>query len=396
MFSVEDLHRMLIVASDTPGISDLDFMSDHPVFVNWYGDRHVMRRDGTILKGDECDVSLLHECITPDEIRFIANHLFRGAAAQEEMNRTQGGLNMAYLVEEKHAVGHARRGAKHRFRVNMVQGKNTYDETNVQITIRPLPNMVKFPEDYGIPPEIIRHFFHTRGMVLVTGPTGSGKTTLLASILRDWLERSTHSLKIITAEDPIEIVLQEVIHQMLLSGRIPKSFIHHAEIPGNLKTFSLSIREAVRRHPNAALFGELRDRESIDAALELVLTGHLVLSTTHTTGVGSTIDRLISGFPTEEKPMKKQDLVYSLRLVVSQLLVKTADGKQTAIREYLPFTTPVRKVLLETPIEHLYPVIDRLLQQYGRPMIRDIEDRYRDGLITEATYRTLEEEHGLV
>ena len=81
--------------------------------------------------------------------------------------------------------------------------------------------------------------------------------------------------------------------------------------------------------------------------------------------------------------------------LVSQLLIKSTDGKYTAIREYLPFSTSVRKKLLETSIEDLYPVIDDLLVQHGRPMIRDIEDRYRDGIISEETYRILEAEHAL-
>ena len=393
MFTVEDLHRALILASDM-GASDLDFQTEYPMFLNLYGEHRVLTRDGRILDTESAE-NLHLESILPEEMRFIANHLFRGSAAQEEMNRTRGGLNMAYVVEEHHPIGHERRGKQHRFRVNMVQGQNSNSETNVQITIRPLPGIVKFPEEYGIPDAIREHFFHTRGMVLVTGPTGSGKTTLLASMLRDWLERGKHSMKIITAEDPIEIILQDVITNMIHEGRIPRSFIHHAEVPTNLRDFGLSIREGMRRHPDAAMIGELRDKESISVAIELVLTGHLVLSTTHTIGVGSTIDRLISGFPTEEKLMKKQDLVYSLRLVVSQLLVKSSDGRRTAIREYLPFTTPVRKKLLETPIENLYPVIDDMLVQHGRPMIRDIEDRYRDGIISEETYRILEAEHAL-
>ena len=393
MFTVEDLHRALILASDM-GASDLDLQTEYPMFLNLYGEHRVLTRDGRILDTELAE-NLHLECIHPEEMRFIANHLFRGAAAQEEMNRIRGGLNVAYVVEEHHPIGHERRGKKHRFRVNMVQGQNSNGETNVQITIRPLPGMVKFPEEYGIPDAIREHFFQTRGLVLVTGPTGSGKTTLLASMIRDWLERGRHSLKLITAEDPIEIILQDVITSMIEEGRVPRSFIHHAEVPINLRDFQLSIREGMRRHPDVAIIGELRDKESISAAIELVLSGHLVLSTTHTIGVGSTISRLISGFPTEEKLMKKQDLIYSLRLVVSQLLVPSTDGKRTAIREYLPFTTPVRKTLLETPIEDLYHAIDGMLVQHGRPMIRDIEDRYRDGIISEETWQRLEAEHAL-
>lgn len=82
-------------------------------------------------------------------------------------------------------------------------------------------------------------------------------------------------------------------------------------------------------------------------------------------------------------------------MVVSQLLIQSTDGKRTAIREYLPFTTPVRKMLLETPIEDLYPMIQNMLVQHGRPMILDIEDRYRDGIISDETYRVLEAEHAL-
>lgn len=392
--SVHDLHHLLITASDM-GASDIDFQTELPVFFNRYGVHQPVSKKGEMLEIGATMDRLHHESITPEEIRFIANHLFRGAAAQAEMNRTHGGLNMAYVVEEDHPIGHERRGKKHRFRINMVQGQNSNGETNVQITIRPLPGMVKFPEDYGIPKEILEHFFHTRGIVLVTGPTGSGKTTLLASVLRDWVERSHHSLKLITGEDPIEIVLQDVIMQMIESGKVPNCIVHHAEVPTNLRDFALFIREAMRRHPDAALIGELRDMESISAAIELVLTGHLVLSTTHTIGVPATIDRLISGFPTEEKLMKKQDLVYSLRLIVSQLLVRSSDGKLTAIREYLPFTSVVRKKLLATSIEDLYLVLMELLQEHGRPFILDIRDRYEAGIISEDTFRELEAEHAL-
>ena len=392
--SVHSLHRLLVKASDL-GASDIDFQTEFPVFFNLYGIHQPVTKDGEKMEIGATMEHLRHETLLPEEIRFIANHFFRGAAAQEEMHRTRGGLNVAYVVEEDHPIGHERRGKKHRFRINMVQGQNSNSETNVQITARPLPGMVKFPEEYGIPQEILDHFFHTRGIVLVTGPTGSGKTTLLASILRDWLERSHHSLKLITGEDPIEIVLQDVIVQMIESGKVPNCIVHHAEVPTNLRDFALFIREAMRRHPDAALIGELRDLESISAAIELVLTGHLVLSTTHTIGVPATIDRMISGFPTEEKLMKKQDLIYSLRLIVSQLLVRTTEGKLTAIREYLPFTAVVRKKLLATSIEDLYLVLMELLQEHGRPFILDVRDRYEAGIISEETYRTLEAEHAL-
>ena len=377
------------------GASDIDFQTELPVFFNLYGVHQPMTKSGEMLEIGSEVTHLRQETLTSDEMRFIANHFFRGAAAQEEMHRTRGGLNMAYVVEEDHPIGHARRGKKHRFRINMVQGQNSNGETNVQITIRPLPGMVQFPEAYGVPQEILDHFFHSRGIVLVTGPTGSGKTTLLASILRDWLERSHHSLKLITGEDPIEIVLQDVIVQMIESGKVPNCIVHHAEVPTNLRDFALFIREAMRRHPDAALIGELRDLESISAAIELVLTGHLVLSTTHTIGVPATIDRLIAGFPTDEKLLKKQDLVYALRLIVSQLLVPTVEGKLTAIREYLPFTAPVRKRLLATPIDDLYLVLLELLSEYGRPFILDIRDRYEAGVISEATFKALEAEHAL-
>ncbi|MBN6739011.1 Flp pilus assembly complex ATPase component TadA [Acidithiobacillus sp. MC6.1] len=396
MFGVDDLRRILVIAADMD-VSDLDFQTGYPLFANLYQYRHVMAREGKLLTQADVDAGhpLQLEIFTPEEMRLIANHLFKGAAAQEEMNRIRGGLNVAYMVEEKHAIGHERRGKKHRFRVNMVQGQTSGGETNVQITIRPLPAMVKFPEEYGIPDAIRENFFHPRGMVLVTGPTGSGKTTLLASMLRDALERLMASYKIITAEDPIEIVLQDVIEQMLCNGKIPRSFVHHAEVPTNLHGFDLSIREGMRRHPNIAMIGELRDKESISAALEMVLTGHMVVSTTHTIGVSATIDRLISGFSTEEKLIKKQDLVYSLRLIVSQILVPSADGKVTPLREWLVFDATVRDRLLKTSIEHLMPEMDRLLVECGRPMIRDVEDRYREGKITEAVYRRLEKDYAL-
>jgi twitching motility protein PilT len=179
------------------------------------------------------------------------------------------------------------------------------------------------------------------GLVLVGGPTGSGKSTSLAALV-DRLNRE-RPLHIITLEDPIEI-----IH----SGQ--RSLVNQREIGRHTRNFAQGLRSALRQDPDVILIGELRDLETIRLALRAAETGHLVLATVHARSAAGSIDRLVEVFAAEEKALVRKMLADSLRVVVSQQLVKRVGGGRVAAREVLVATPAVRNLIREGRLAQLH------------------------------------------
>jgi len=163
-------------------------------------------------------------------------------------------------------------------------------------------------------PEVLRELTkQPRGLVLITGPTGSGKSTTLAAMI-DYINRN-RACHILTVEDPIEYVYTQ-----------DKSFIHQREVGSDVESFAASLRSAMREDPDVILVGEMRDYETISAAITAAETGHLVLSTLHTTGAASTIDRIIDVFPPHNQQQIRTQLASTLKAVITQTLLPRADG----------------------------------------------------------------------
>ncbi|OFA17014.1 hypothetical protein A4U49_04330 [Acidithiobacillus ferrivorans] len=377
----EALHQLLRYVAMTDGVSDLNLLT---------GWRPYVEIEGIHQAVDGFDMALSKE-----EMTFIANQFYHGSAAMEEMNRTREGINTAYMVHEHgRAMDDPLRGKRFRFRVNMMRGVDWQGGANIQITVRPLPGIPKMPEEYGIPPEVMDNFWHPEGIVLITAPTGNGKTTLLGSMVRKALEDLTFSTKFVTVEDPVEIIFENVLRDMLNRGITPTSMVHQSEVPTSIKSFAAAVREFMRRHPGKAIVGELRDLETINAAIEIALTGHQVLATTHTTGVVATIQRLISGFPLDEKLIKKQDFLYTMRLIVSQRLIRGVNGKKFAIREWMIFDREARNKLLDTPLANLYVVLQDMVPKHGQSWITDLNRALKEGRLSPESYKILEAEYG--
>jgi twitching motility protein PilT len=183
-------------------------------------------------------------------------------------------------------------------------------------------------------PSVIRDFcdFH-QGMVLVTGSTGTGKSTTLAAMI-DHLNQ-TRSLNIISLEDPIEFVHPSKSSQVI-----------QRELGTHLASFADGVRSAMREDPDVILVGELRDAETISMAMTAAETGHLVLGTLHTTGAVKTIDRIIDALPGELREQTKSFLAQSLKAVVTQVLVKTPDGRgRKAVLEILVNNRAISKLI---------------------------------------------------
>jgi twitching motility protein PilT len=221
-----------------------------------------------------------------------------------------------------------------RFRVNIYR-----KDTGVGATFRTIPTEVPSLEKLALPPIVTKLCDYHQGMILVTGSTGTGKSTTLAAMI-DHLNH-TRKLNIISLEDPIEFV-----------HRSKNSQVIQRELHTHIPSFAEGVRAAMREDPDVILVGEMRDAETIRMAMTAAETGHLVLGTLHTTGAVKTIDRVIDALPVEEREQTKSFLAQSLLAVVTQVLIKTTDGRgRRAVCEIMVMTKAIAK-LIQTDQSH--------------------------------------------
>jgi len=210
--------------------------------------------------------------------------------------------------------------------------------TGVGGVFRVIPPSIPTMQELGLP-EVVEKMLHAhQGLILVTGATGTGKTTTLAAMI-DWLNRNRR-FNIITLEDPIEFM-----HESRESLVVQRSVGLH------VKSFAEGVHAALREDPDVILVGELRDPETISMAMTAAETGHLVLGTLHTTSAVKTLDRIIDAMPTEQKPLAATFLAQHLQGVISQKLVRTADGRgRKAILEIMLNTSGIANLILNRKI----------------------------------------------
>jgi len=216
-----------------------------------------------------------------------------------------------------------------RFRVSILKAKGSYG-----LVLRQIPNRMFGLRDIGLPDRIKELLYRPRGLILVTGPTGSGKSTTLASMINYINEhRDGH---IITIEDPIEYYHPH--KQCIVTQR---------EIGVDVPSFSEAIRRALRQDPDIILVGEMRDLETIEAAISAAETGHLVFGTLHTNSAAKTIDRIVDAFPANMKEMIRTQLASSIVAVISQVLCKKTGGGRIAGYEIMINTTSIASLIRE-------------------------------------------------
>jgi twitching motility protein PilT len=238
-----------------------------------------------------------------------------------------------------------------RFRVNVFR-----KDTGVGAVFRTIPTEIPTLDKLALPPIVKKLCDYHQGMILVTGSTGSGKSTTLAAMID--LLNTTRKLNIISLEDPIEFV-----------HRSKSSQVIQRELGTHLPTFAEGVRAAMREDPDVILVGEMRDAETISMAMTAAETGHLVLGTLHTTGAVKTIDRIIDALPIEEREQTKSFLSQSLLAVVTQVLVKTADGQgRKAVCEVMVMTKAIAK-LIQTDQTHQIPSQVQMGREFGMQML---------------------------
>ncbi|OGS27327.1 MAG: type IV pili twitching motility protein PilT [Elusimicrobia bacterium RIFOXYB2_FULL_48_7] len=228
-----------------------------------------------------------------------------------------------------------------RFRVNVFLQKN-----GVEAVLRVIPTVIPTPEEIELPPQITSLADLPKGLVLVTGPTGSGKSTTLACLLN--LINTKHKHNIITVEDPIEFVYEH-----------KSSIIRQREVGAHTKSFAHALKYSLRQDPDVILIGEMRDLETIGAALTIAETGHLAFATLHTQDAAQTVDRVIDVFPPHQQQQVRVQLASTLKAVVSQILLPRIDTQgRAAAREIMTVTPAIANLIREGKTHQIYNAID--------------------------------------
>jgi twitching motility protein PilT len=257
-----------------------------------------------------------------------------------------------------------------RFRVNVFQQRG-----NVGLVLRVIPTKIRALDELYMPKIIEQICEEARGLVLVTGVTGSGKSTTLAAMIDR--VNSTRPEHIITIEDPIEFL-----------HRDKKGFVNQREVEVDTPSFGSALRASLRQDPDVILVGEMRDLETIGTALHAAETGHLVFSTLHTLDAVETINRIISVFPPPEQKQIRLQLAATVRAVVSQRLVRKADGQGRVPAVEIMLSTAYIRECIITPekTRSIREAIAQGVSQYGMQTFdQSLYDLYTQGLVTYET-----------
>lgn len=253
----------------------------------------------------------------PEDTERIALELIGRHTHANRILQTEGACDLSYSVE-----------GLSRFRVNIFRQRGTY-----AIVLRVIPAVIPTFDALHLPPRLKEIAELKNGIVLVTGPTGSGKSSTLAAIINQINEEKAYH--IVTIEDPIEFLHPH-----------KKSTLHQRELHSDTPTFALALRAALRQAPKVILVGEMRDRETVEIALEAAETGHLVLSTLHTVDASKTVERVTGLFPLEEQRAVRLRVAKAFRYIVSQRLIPAKSGQsRVAAFEILKSTLRTREYI---------------------------------------------------
>jgi twitching motility protein PilT len=294
--------------------------------------------------------------LTPGHTASIAKLIIGNQQTALDTLEDQGSTDLSFSVP-----GDAR------FRVNIFKQRGTH-----AIVMRVIPMRPPRFNDFNLPEQLREIVDVKNGIVLVTGPTGSGKSSTLAAIID--LINETHYYHIVTIEDPIEFLHTH-----------KNSTIHQRELHSDTPSFSIALRAALRQAPKVILVGEMRDRETIEVALEAAETGHLVLSTLHTIDASKTVDRIIGVFPKNEEKVIRTRIAQSFRFIISQRLIPVADGKgRVAAIEILKSTMRTREYIEkgESEGKSLIDAMEQGDQDGMQTFDTVIENLIRDGVVS--------------
>jgi len=289
-------------------------------------DIHIVAQAHPLLR---IDGRLLPVTSEPPLTVESVNKLLAEIAKPDVLEKVQNKQEVDFSFEHKDT----------RFRTNIYLQKDM-----MSASLRLIPSKIRSYNELGLPP-IIEHFTaQSQGLVIIAGPTGHGKSTTLASMVQKVnLERREH---IITIEDPIEYLF-----------RNEKSLISQREVGNDTMSFTTALKSALREDPNVVLIGEMRDLETIESALVMAETGHLVLTTLHTNSAAQTVDRIVSVFPSYQQQQIRSQLASVLLGVISQRLIPKISGGRVVATEVLVANPAIRTLIRDNKIHQIPNII---------------------------------------
>ena len=294
---------------------------------------------------------LEQEPFPPGRVHEIANSVMSEDQRQEFEHKLE--MNLA-IAEPK--VG--------RFRVNIFRQRN-----EISMVVRNIKTDIPHFKDLGLPPVLTDIVMEKRGLVLFVGATGSGKSTSLAALIDH--RNSNSGGHIITIEDPIEFV-----------HRHKKSIINQREVGVDTLSYPDALKNTLRQAPDVILIGEIRDRATMEHALEFAETGHLAISTLHANSANQALDRIINFFPEERRPQLLNDLAMNFKAIVAQRLIPTVDGKRAAAIEILRHSPTVESLITRNEISGLKEVMEKSASYGMKTMDGALYDLYKTGKIS--------------
>ena len=303
----------------------MDFLLD-TVIAKGASDLHITVGYPSMIRIDGQLVAVGTEILTVEDANSLINSMLNESKKELlDINR-----------EVDFAISHQGKG---RFRVNAF-----YQRQTLSAALRLIPDKIKTIDELGLPSVYYRLTKLGQGLVLVTGPTGHGKTTTLAAMLQDInLTRSVH---MITIEDPIEYIFPK-----------GKAMVDQREMHDDTHSWEIALKSAMRQDPDVVLVGEMRDYETISAAITLAETGHLVFATLHTNNAAQTVDRIIDVFPEHQQSQIRAQLSNILEAVIAQRLVPLQGGGRRAASEIMLATNAVRNLIREGKTHQLDNII---------------------------------------
>ncbi len=289
----------------------------------------VMRLNGEMTKMDKFEV------LTAPESKRLAYSILNDAQRHrfEECNELDASFGVKGIA---------------RFRANVFVQRGA-----VAAVFRVIPQQIPTAESLGLPEVVTTIASKPRGLVLVTGPTGSGKSTTLAAMIDQINSRD--KVHIVTIEDPIEYLHPH-----------KSSIVNQREVKSDTNNFQSALKHILRQDPDVVMVGELRDLETIEAALTLAETGHLTFATLHTNSCAQTINRIVDVFSPAQQPQVRAQLALVLEGVISQQLIPTVDGKSRAMAmEIMVPNSAIRNLVREDKVHHIYSSMQTGQEKYG-------------------------------
>ncbi len=317
-----------------------------------------------IVAGQPVTIKVFNQLLPLDETRLLPDDT--NQLIQDIYTLSQERNNKLLVEKGDDDFSFSIRGLS-RFRVSTYKQRGSY-----AAVIRVISFELPHPEEIGISQDIIELANIKKGLILVTGPAGSGKSTTQACMI-DYINK-TQSKHIITLEDPIEHLHSH-----------NKSIVSQREISIDSESYIEALRAALRQAPDVILLGEMRDYETINTALTAAETGHVVISTLHTIGAATTIDRIIDVFPANQQHQIRLQLAMTLETVISQQLVPTTDGKLIPVFEIMKSTPAIKNLIRENKIHQIDGIIASSANNQMISMDNSLLNLVQQNIITKDT-----------